>query len=242
MRIFTQNTSNEDYHEAIINYANGDVLSGAGGSITTNYHFTPQFGATNQVSNSLFINTSTDFNINYMYSGYVDSNNLENNPLGSDFAGIRHIYVDGQKRVVVEIIETYPMPGRKWYACYTQGSGWTTAWNYTNPSKTIADQGTSGIWKYTRYADNYKVCFATTGVSYVNGNFCVGTFTLPFTISNGTALASVDNIEYSDIAISQLMAAAAMISNNQVRVIIGNGSGGFEVGTNQMVNIVVAGF
>ena len=62
LRIFTQNTSYEDYHEAVITYTDGDVHSGAGGSITTNYHFTPQFGATNQVTDNLLINTSANVN------------------------------------------------------------------------------------------------------------------------------------------------------------------------------------
>lgn len=98
-------------------------------------------GSTNQITDCLQINTNASFGAAYMKAGYVgteDASRLTNCPVssGAFYANryVRAINQSNQQKVTVQLIESYPVPGRQWFNTYdTNYKAWIGGWKCIYP-------------------------------------------------------------------------------------------------------------
>ena len=155
--------------------------------------FTPPKGKSNQISDCLLINTGADFGYAYMKSGWVGTENaasgdLVNCPVSSgQFYAVRHVYSDGKNRVLVELIETLPSPGRSWYNKYA-GSSWSGWRCATQADEYITAKGTSGSWTYRKWNSGVAECWARLNATKKATYVAYDQYALPFNFTSFTGL------------------------------------------------------
>ena len=97
------------------------------------------------------------------------------------------MYADGKNRVLVELTETLPSPGRKWCAKYAGGT-WT-GWNCIAPAGDyITSQGTSGSWTYRKWNSGVAECWARLNATRKATYVAYDQYSLPFTFTTFTGL------------------------------------------------------
>lgn len=198
----------------------GDVKSGAGGTISGNFHFTPEYGKSNKVEDCLSIDTGGSFGGSNMYSGYIDSGDvsqLPNSPITSGaFAATRKVFVDGFGRVTVELIESYPEAGRIWYNTYTNGLGWS-GWKCHIPSSdAVVAQGTSGIWTYRKYWSQMAECWGLISCPRMATYVCYKQEALPFNMGISAITTGLSDYNFDSQATWDLNARCAAVGTSAV--------------------------
>ena len=186
--------------------------------------FTPPAGKSNQINDCLLINTSADFSYNFMQSGWVgsdDASKISNCPVSSgQFYAVRHVYADGKNRVLVELTETLPSPGRKWCAKYAGGT-WT-GWNCIAPAGDyITSQGTSGSWTYRKWNSGVAECWARLNATRKATYVAYDQHSLPFAFTTFTSiLTGLSDYNNNSEPTWKWNARAWQIGNNAVIVAV----------------------
>lgn len=233
---------------------NGDLKVDGGGSVSTNYHFTPDFGKQNFISDLMQIDTNGTMSNAWMFAGCFgteDASTLGNSPITSGpFYGERQVKVvnsgGSNVKVLVELHEMYPVGGRIWSTVYDGNpASWTTPWVCHYPTdRVVIARGASGAWTYTQWSDGWRECSAKFLVPYVNGTFCQAEYTLP--LSFGVivnAIATVNDPLTFDNASATIKAQVSIgTANTTVRVIAANSSGSYAAGHQQAVSVTVSGW
>lgn len=189
-------------------------------SIDHNFAFTPEFGKGNRVTNCLLVSTTGDFSGITMQSGWVGTENaasgdLVNCPVSSgQFYALRHVYVDGKNRVLVELIETLPSPGRAWYNKF---SGDWTGWKCVNKAdEYIVAKGTSGVWTYRKWNSGVAECWGKIDCPRMAAYVCYKQQALPFNMNITAITTGLADYNFDGQATWDFNVRGAAMGNNSV--------------------------
>ena len=109
-----------------------------------------QNAVNNLQTNCLWVDLNGDFNNSYMKPSIIateDASTLDGSPITSGaFYAFRKVYYLGSK-VVVELLESYPNPGRIWTNSYDKNQGSWGAWNSSQNYLPLSGGTVDGVLK-----------------------------------------------------------------------------------------------
>ena len=109
-----------------------------------------QNAVNNLQTNCLWVDLNGDFNNSYMKPSIIateDASTLDGSPITSGaFYAFRKVYYLGSK-VVVELLESYPNPGRIWTSSYDKNQGSWGAWNSSQNYLPLSGGTVDGVLK-----------------------------------------------------------------------------------------------